>query len=299
MKKLLFLLFLLFLLVHFSALSHAEEKIKIPMTVKHLFGETTVNLSATLYKPEGEGPFPLVIINHGTPRDSLDYKRTLKFKSQSKVFVKRGFAVVVPMRRGRGDSEGTYAESHGKCEKPDYYYASMEGAKDIKAVIDYMIKQPYVDKTKILIVGQSTGGYTSLALGSMNIEGVIGIINFAGGRGSTKDDFVCAPNTLIWTAGKFGKTSRVPTLWIYTENDKYFAPSISKEMFEEYVKNGGKGKFVLLPPFMEDGHKLFHRKEGMPIWIPIVDEFLRELGFKFNKLRHKNEDLSGGKDEGE
>lgn len=33
---------------------------KIPMTVKHLFGETTVNLSATLYKTEGESTFPLL-----------------------------------------------------------------------------------------------------------------------------------------------------------------------------------------------------------------------------------------------
>ncbi len=279
MKKFLNVIIYLFLFLTFNSLCNAEEKIKIPMTVNHLFGESTVNLSATLYKPEGEGLFPLVIINHGTPRAQEDYKKIVTFKSQSEVFVKKGFVVVVPMRRGFGDSEGTYSEMHGKCDRPDYYSPSMEGAKDIKAVIDYMIKQPYVDRTKILIVGQSTGGYTSLALGSMNIEGVIGIINFAGGRGSTKYDFVCAPNTLIWTAGKFGKTSRVPTLWIYTENDKYFAPSISKEMFDEYVKNGGKGKFVLLPPFMEDGHKLFHRKEGMPIWVPIVDEFLRELGF--------------------
>lgn len=299
MKKFLLQVILLFLISNFTVLCHAQEKIKIPMTVKHLFGESTVNLLATLYKPEGEGPFPLVIINHGTPRAQEDYKKIFTFKNQSEVFLKKGFVVVVPMRRGFGDSEGTYAEFKGKCDRPDYYYPSMEGAKDIKAVIDYMIKQPYIDKTKILIVGQSTGVHTALALGSMNVDGVIGIINFGGGRGSIKDEFVCSPNTLIWTTGNFGKNSKVPTLWIYTENDRYFASSIAKEMFEEYIKNGGKGKFILLPPFMEDGHKLFLRKEGIPIWVPIVDEFLRELGFKFKSTLYKYEDLSGGKDEGE
>lgn len=48
---------------------------------------------------------------------------------------------------------------HGKCDRPDYYSASIEGAKDIKAVIDYIKQQPYIDRTKILIVGQSTGVY--------------------------------------------------------------------------------------------------------------------------------------------
>lgn len=281
MFKFLFQFFCLFLLSSFAILCHADEKIKIPMTVKHLLGDSNINLSATLYKPDGKEPFPLAIINHGTPRSKEDRNRNVTFKTQSEYFVKKGFVVVVPMRRGFGESEGIYVEEHGKCERPDYYSAAMEGAKDIKAVVDYMIKQPYVDKSKILIIGQSTGGFASLAFGSMNVEGVIGIINFAGGRGSPRDDFVCAPNTLIWTVGKFGKTSKMPTLWIYTENDKYFAPSISKEMYEEYVKNGGKAKYVLLPPFMEDGHKLFHRKEGMPIWTPIVDEFLRELGFNY------------------
>ncbi|MCX8028135.1 MAG: prolyl oligopeptidase family serine peptidase [Thermodesulfovibrionales bacterium] len=270
----------LFLIAFFFLLnpSHASEEIRIPMKITHLFGEKTIFLYATLYKPDGKGPFPLVVINHGTPRDMSKKDRIFKFSSQSKEFVKRGFVVVVPMRRGYGGSEGNYAESYGRCENPDYYNVGMESAKDIKAVIQYMTEQSYVDKNRILVVGQSSGGFGSLALGSMKVDGLMGIINFAGVRGSIKEDFICSPVRLSQATYEFAKTSKVPTLWIYTENDKFVSPSVSKEMFDSYIKGGGKGKFILLPPFKQDGHSLFGDVDGIQIWMPIVDAFLKEIG---------------------
>lgn len=262
----------------FTNHSYASEEIKIPMNIKSLFGDKTIYLTATIYKPEGYGRFPLAIINHGAPREKEKRDRIIKFSAQSKEFLKRGFVVVVPMRRGYGTSEGIYSEGHGKCDNPDYYTAGMESAKDIRAVTDYMIKQPYIDKSKILVVGQSAGGFGALALSSMNVDGIIGIINFAGGRGSIREDFVCTPIRLSQATYEFGKTSKVPTLWIYTENDKFFPPSISKDMYENYIKSGGKARYILLPPFKQDGHSLFGDKDGIPIWTPLVDNFLNELG---------------------
>lgn len=277
MKKGILELSCLLAVMFLSAPCWAMEEIKIPMSVKALPGTKTIHLSATLYIPDGKGPFPLAILNHGDPRDKTKRENTVRFKNQSKAFVKRGFVVVVPMRRGFGKSEGTYVEGHGKCDNPDYYSAGLEGARDIRATIDFMAQQPYVDRNRILLVGQSAGGFASLAVSAVNPEGVVGIINFGGGKGSIKNEFVCAPETLVWTVGEYGRRLKVPTLWIYTENDKYFPPSISKKMHEHYVSKGGTAKFVLLPPFMDDGHFLFLRDEWIPVWIPLVEEFLQSI----------------------
>ena len=276
MKKGILKLFCLLAAMFLSAPCWAMEEIKIPMSVKSLSGTKTIYLSGTLYIPDGQGPFPLAVINHGIPFDEMKRKDTQRFKNQSKEFVERGFVVVVPMRRGYGTSEGDHAEGYGHCENPDYYSAGMESARDIKAAIDFMVQRPYVDKSRILLVGQSAGGFAALAAVSLNPEGVVGVINFAGGRGAKKGGGVCSPDTLIWTVGELGRRSRIPTLWIYSENDKTVGPSLSREMREQYVKNGGNAKFVLLPPFMKDGHYLF-RAEWIPVWTPIVDEFLQDL----------------------
>lgn len=257
---------------------NAQEDIRIPMMIESPSGSNFVELSASVYKPEGEGPFPLIVINHGTPRNPDSRKKRVDFSLQGIEFVKRGFVVVVPMRRGFGDSGGDYSESHGKCSNPDYYSSGMEASMDIMATVEFMAKQPYVDPTRILIVGQSAGGFSSLAFGSLNVKGIVGIINFAGGRGSLKDKSgVCSPDNLISATGEFGKNSEVPTLWIYTENDSYFSPSLARDMFDSYIRNGGKGEFVVLPPFRNDGHPMFKTKEGIPIWTPLVDEFINGL----------------------
>ena len=66
----------LFLLVISPALSHAadeeilaglhEQVVQVPVRVEGLFGAREVNLTATIYRPNGDGPFPLVVLSHGT-----------------------------------------------------------------------------------------------------------------------------------------------------------------------------------------------------------------------------------------
>jgi len=45
----------------------AATDVTVPLTVKGLFGEKTVKLSALEYRPAGSGPFPAVVISHGSP----------------------------------------------------------------------------------------------------------------------------------------------------------------------------------------------------------------------------------------
>ena len=55
---------------------------------------------------------------------------------------------------------------------------------------------------------------------------------------------------------KFGQQSRLPTLWVYAENDKYFGPALAKRMHSAFVSAGGAAELVIAPPFGKDGHSL-------------------------------------------
>lgn len=74
----------------------------------------------------------------------------------------------------------------------------------------------------VIVVGQSAGGWGSIALSSLAPPPVKAIITFAAGRGGRVEDKPnnnCAPDKLVEAAGEFGRTSRLPMLWIYIEND--------------------------------------------------------------------------------
>jgi len=257
-----------------------EQVIRIPLTPARAFGPEPLTLEATLYLPDGDGPFPLVVLSHGTPRDPglrVSQKR-LRYEMQSWEFVHWGFAVVIPMRRGYGGSGGDYAEEEGFCERALFYEAGMESAKDLMAVVRFMSAKPFIDRRKIILAGYSTGGFASLALASRGFPGLLGVINFAGGRGSAKEKN-CSPPNLIEACRKFGRTTRVPTLWVYAENDTYFPPWLARQMCQAFQAAGGRAQMVMLPPFAEEGHFLFTAGRGLALWTPIVSQFLTELGF--------------------
>jgi dienelactone hydrolase len=241
--------------------------------------ERGVSMRALVFRPPGEGPFPLVVINHGTLQ-SMARRMSLSapvFAAASRWFVERGFSVVVPQRLGHGETGGSYLEDRGRCADPDYRQAGLGAARSIEAAIAYMTAQPFVQGTGIILVGQSGGGWGSLALASSNPPKIKAVINFAGGRAADQPDSNCIPERLVATAALFGKTARIPTLWIYTENDSYFAPALSKRMADAYRAAGGRIEFHLLPAFGSDGHRLLASREGVPIWSPIVEKFLAGL----------------------
>lgn len=270
------------MIVSVPAFGMLTEDIMIPTEGKGLFGNKIYRLATYIHKPDdfdSSRKYPVVIINHGTAVDP--YTRTharFAYKEASEYFLEKGFVVVVPMRRGYAESDGVFiADSIGSCSHPDYSSSAQEASKDITEVINYVKSLTYADKQSILLVGISSGGFTSLAVASLNIEGVIGVINFAGGQGgASRTEYpghACNEQRLIQVMGNFGK-AKVPTLWIYSENDTFFRPELAQAMFEDFSRNGGKGKLVIAPPF---GHALLSRVGARNIWSPYSDEFLYEL----------------------
>jgi dienelactone hydrolase len=256
-----------------------ENILRIPMTIPRAGGLQRLNLEATLYRPSGPGPFPLLVLSHGTSRNPRQRAgRRLRYDAQSWEFVSMGFAVVIPMRRGYGHSEGEYAENEGLCDNSHFYHAGLESAKDLRATIQYVSALPGIDGSRVVLAGHSSGGFASLILASQGLPGVRGVINFAGGRGSSARRN-CSPDKLVEACALAGRTTRVPSLWIYSQNDTYFPPPLARRMAAAYHQAGAPVEFVMLPPFSEEGHYLFTDVRGLGPWTPVVNLFLNQIGF--------------------
>ena len=275
------LLLLLLLLVGPSE-ALAQTEVSVPLTWKGFTGERTVMLRATEYTPPGPGPFPAIVLSHGAPgtaQERAGYTATLSVASG--VFVEWGFVVLNPVRRGYGKTGGTYEEDYGQCSNPFFAEAGRESAKDIAAAVAYLRSRPNVDADRIVLVGQSAGGWGSLAAASRGDLPIRGVVNFAGGRGGKQKGISnnnCAPDRLVAAARTFGKTSKVPTLWLYTENDQYFAPELSGRMRAAYTEAGGQATYHLLPAIGTDGHQLMSMRDGVELWAARVQAFFHDLG---------------------
>ena len=239
-------------------------------------------MQATVYRPAGKGPFKLAVINHGSNEDSgqREGMSMPEFPALTDWLVKRGYVVVIPERPGHGATGGPYIESQGSCGFPDYVKAGLGTAKSITVTIDFMTKQPFIKRTGVLVVGNSAGGWGALALASQNPAQVSAIVNFAGGRGGrnhNQPDHNCAADRLVAAAAAFGKTSRLPTLWLYAENDTYFAPALSRQLADAFVRAGGKAEYHLLPAVGVEGHALIQAVGKDASWSPVLAAFLRGL----------------------
>jgi dienelactone hydrolase len=251
-----------------------ESVLRVPVVA----GGEQARIDVTVFKPDGEGPFPIVVLSHGSPRNAQERKLDgrQRLAAQSAQFVKMGFAVLVPTRRGYGTSEGRWAESYGPCADPDYYHAGLESARDVRAAVDAVRGQPWADSTRIVLAGQSAGGFGSVAASSTSIDGLRGVVNFAGGRGSLGPDNVCGEARLVDAMSRYGSAARVPELWIYSVNDQFFPPHLARRMYEAFVRAGGMAEFVEAPATGLDGHGYFAR--AMDDWAPRVAAFVRRIG---------------------
>lgn len=244
-------------------------------------GDKPPALVGTLYQPQGVGPFPVVVLSHGSPSRGADRVLLGRYRltAQISAMVSQGWAVLVPMRRGYGTSPGDYAESIGYCHEPQYEKTGFESAQDLRAAVDFIRSRRSLDAKKIVLMGQSAGGFASMAAASLPLVGVAAVVNFSGGRGGNGFDGVpCRPDLMAQTMSKYAKTMRVPMLWLYVENDKYFGPAVAKSWFSAFEAAGGKGTFVMNPPYGNDGHLLFYKAEAIPIWLGVMNDFFKEFG---------------------
>ncbi len=195
-------------------------------------------------------------------------------------FLHHRFAVVEALRLGYGRTGGPWTEGYKDCENSDFYRAGLETARQIKAIVDFAVALPGVDHDGVIVVGQSAGGWGTLAYDSIAHPNVLAFINMAGGRGGRADDRPnsnCHPDRLIQAASRFGQTSSSPMLWVYAKNDSYFGPELAADLDKSFAEAGGNVEFVTPNSFGSDGHELLFGRYGSETWGPIVESFLVKL----------------------
>jgi dienelactone hydrolase len=172
---------------------------------------------------------------------------------------------------------GTFYSKIGSCDNPNFRDAGLAVALLDKRIIDYMTDQKLIVPEKAIVIGQSAGGWAAIALSSRNLPSVRAIITFEAGRGGRvgdKPDNNCAPDKLVEATGEFGRSARTPMLWFYVENDSFFGPALSKRMHDAYTDAGGSAEYHLFPPFGSDGHFFIDSPDAIPLWAPLVIQFL-------------------------
>jgi len=260
-----------------AALACAQDARMVPVTVD---GEH-VRLEMRVYEPANGAPAPTLMFNHGSTgrgTDPRSFTRPLDFPEIARFFVARGWAVVIPARRGRGGSEGQYDEGFwpnralGYACDPALSVAGADRAlRDVEAAMAAILDMPFVDRARVVIGGQSRGGVLSIAYAGAHAAQVKGVINFVGGWNGSRCQHAEVINQSLFVRG-----ARYPgeTIWLYGDEDLFYPLSHSRANFAAFQNAGGRGTFNEVPPEF-GGHYIWRRPER---WGPLVESYLKRLG---------------------
>jgi dienelactone hydrolase len=111
-----------------------------------------------LYVPEGKGPFPAVLWNHGSERRPGWRPELAAFYNA------HGFVFFLPHRRGQGKSPGSYImdEIRGGGDPTTAAQAQQVANEDVVAALNWLKTQTEVDANRIVVSGCSFGGIQTL-----------------------------------------------------------------------------------------------------------------------------------------
>lgn len=120
-----------------------------------------VSLHTRLMLPGGEGPFPAIVIAHGSGDDAA----TLTY-GDADFFAANGIAAVVYDKRGTGKSGGKYNHDFSLL------------ADDLVTVVDWLRNQPGIDAARIGVSGYSQGGWIGPLAASRSDAIAFVIVNY-------------------------------------------------------------------------------------------------------------------------
>jgi pimeloyl-ACP methyl ester carboxylesterase len=273
-------------IVLLSGLAHGAEDPPDPRLppapmheqVLHLAGdpERPVNLVVTLFTPDGLGPFPLAVVNHSSDGKGAAMAR-YRYTVVAYYFLSRGYAVALPMMRGFSGSGGRQLD-YG-CDFARDFRAN---GRDIEGVIAGLAGNTRVDTRRVIVAGESFGGWSTLGLGALQPDNVRGLINFAGVihiDGCPDEGF----HSLVAAARQLGATTRIPGLWFDGLDDEVSA-ELARQWHDAYVSQGAKVETVDVGRFMTDPLEMFVRPEVIPDWTSRIDAFLRRIGMPAREI---------------
>ncbi len=241
------------------------------------FPSGNLKLYGLLYKPQGTGPFPAVVYNHGS---APGMESQQAFEALGPVFAQRGWAFFGPYRRGQGLSAaaGPYIEDQintvyksGGVAAADATAVRLLGTdhlNDQLAALAYLRKQTFVQQERIAVAGTSFGGIETV-LGAEN-GSYCAAVDFAGGA----ESWSRAPQlrSLMINAVQ---NSRVPIFFIQAKNDYDLSTT---RVLSAAMKNAGKeSESKIYPSAGKDagsGHTFGYF--GSSVWGDDVFRFLNQ-----------------------
>lgn len=277
MKNYVIFTFLVIMLINSWANASQVKTEQTNFTV--LIDGKNYRLEAMFYIPLNDKiKHSLIIMTHG--RNGIFPKHNeyeaYDYRVLNQALAERGYLVMMLIRRGYGNSQGPDCEMLNTPEA-----SATAAAKDIKAAVEFMKNSPDVIKAQIIAMGQSCGGWAVLALSTMKVEGLKGVVNISGAEvfGNVFDSITSSSGykeKMNKSAGIFGKSCLIPSLWIYAENDRYSHVESLNRWFDSFRKAGGKGQLVIKPKNGNEGHYIFKEPER---FIDDIINFTKEIGF--------------------
>lgn len=220
-------------------------------------------MAGFLYVPEGKGPFPTVLWNHGSE------KRPGWQPELATFYNSHGFVFFLPHRRGQGRSPGAYIMDEIRSGGPAAAVRAQQDAnEDVVAAMNWLRSQPEVDADGIVVSGCSFGGIQTLLTAEKGL-GARAFIAFAPAAQSWGN---VALEQMLEDAVKHAKA---PVFILQAENDYSTEPV--KVLGKIAKAHGGEAK--IYPKFgktAQDGHWGFATSSaGIAIWGEDVLEFIK------------------------
>jgi dipeptidyl aminopeptidase/acylaminoacyl peptidase len=109
-----------------------------------------------LFRPDGDGPFPVVVTVHGGPESQWRPWFAPSFLPLTQHLVARGYAVAAPNVRG--------STGYGKrYEHLDDVRRRLDSVRDLASLHEWLSARPEIDGSRAVLYGRSYGGYMVLA----------------------------------------------------------------------------------------------------------------------------------------
>jgi dienelactone hydrolase len=242
-----------------------------------------VSLHAMLWRPQGRGPFPGILLNHGSGRSREELARLGPYERNAPelgpVFARHGYVFLYLFRRGVGPSSDQGANAvdlmnrefaaHGQDARNALQLQLLEGPdmSDAQSGLKFLRSLPYVDAGDVAAVGHSFGGSLTLLLAERepNLRAVV----VFSGAGYSFDRSPELRARLVTAIDRIA----VPVFFIHAEND--YSLSSGKVLDARGERIGKPHRLKIYPPIgrtVDDGHDFLHR--GVSIWEPDVFAFL-------------------------
>jgi dienelactone hydrolase len=245
----------------------------------------SVTLHGLLWRPQGKGPFPAVLLNHGSGRTREQLERLGPYEKQADllgpVFARHGYVFLYLFRRGVGlsadqganafDLMNQQAAAHGQEARNALQMKLLENGDmtDALAGLEFLRAQPDVDVSKVAVIGDSFGGSLTLLLAEREPK-LRAVVIFAG-AGYSWDRSPPLRKRLFSAVDRIQE----PIFFIHAAND--YSLGLGKELDARRAQSGKPHRLKIYPPIGEtadDGHGFLYL--GVSIWEPDVFGFLDE-----------------------